>query len=372
MEIDKFKVEEWFNKYEKDAVYDLADTCVESFSINELLDLTHSDYKEIFDVKLNYGAIHGSDRLKRGVCTMYETAKPNNTTITHGAIGANHLVYLTLVSQNDKVVSIVPTYQQHYSIPKSFGANVEMFFLKEENNWLPDLEELEKVVGTNTKLICLNNPNNPTGAVISDKMLMQIVEIAKKSDAYILCDEVYRGLNHNGNPFSKSIFDLYKKGISTGSMSKVFSLAGLRLGWIVANEDIIAQINSQREYNTISVGILDDYFASLAIENKDKIIERNLKKIAIGKEILTNWAKLEKNVHLVIPNGGTTAFVRYNAPYSSVELCKKLQKETGVMILPGETLELDKYLRIGYGNNFEQLKKALQIFSKWLEKINQN
>jgi aspartate/methionine/tyrosine aminotransferase len=372
MKIHKFKVEEWFNKYEKDAIYDLADTCVESFSINELLDLTQSDYKEIFETKLNYGAIHGSDRLKRGICTMYETSNPNNITITHGAIGANHLVYLTLVGQNDKVVSIVPTYQQHYSIPKSFGANVEMFFLKEENNWLPDLEKLEKVVGNDTKLICLNNPNNPTGAVIPDEMLMRIVEIAKKSKAYILCDEVYRGLNHNGNPFSKSIFDLYEKGISTGSMSKVFSLAGLRLGWIVANEDIIAQINSQREYNTISVGILDDYFASIAIENKDKIIERNLRKIAQGKKILTTWAKSDKNVHLVTPDGGTTAFVRYNAPYSSIELCKKLQEETGVMLLPGETLELDKYLRIGYGNNFEQLEKALQIFSKWLVKINQN
>jgi aspartate/methionine/tyrosine aminotransferase len=372
MKIDKFKVEEWFNKYEKDAVYDLADTCVDTLSINELLNLTHTDYKEIFDTKLNYGAIHGSDRLKHGICSLYKNAKPENITITHGAIGANHLVFLTLIEPNDKVVSIVPTYQQHYSIPKSFNAKVEMFFLKEKNNWLPDIEELEKAVSNDTKLICLNNPNNPTGAVIPDSMLEQIVKIAQKSNAYILCDEVYRGLNHKGNHFSQSIFDLYEKGISTSSMSKVFSLAGLRLGWIVANEKLMNKINSQREYNTISVGILDDYFASLAIENKDKIIKRNLEKIAIGKEILTSWANSEPNIKLITPNGGTTAFVHYNAPYSSIELCKKLQEETGVMILPGETLEMDKYLRIGYGNNFEQLKKALQIVSRWLEKINQN
>ena len=111
---------------------------------------------------------------------------------------------------------------------------------------------------------------------------------------------------------------------------------------------------------------MDDYFASLAVENKDKIIKRNLDKIAIGKKILTDWVKSETRVHLVEPKGGTTAFVRYNAPLSSVELCAKLQNETGVMILPGETLELDRYLRIGYGNNFEQLCKALEIFSNWL------
>lgn len=370
MKIDNFKVEEWFNLYEKDAVYDLADTCVDSLSINELLEITGNREKylnEIFSQKLNYGAIHGSERLKKAISTMYKKQTPENITITHGAIGANQLVMLSFVEPKDKVVSIVPTYQQHYSIPKSFGADVKLFFLKEKNNWLPDLDKLEQIVGTDTKMICLNNPNNPTGAVIPDNMLYKIVEIAKKSNAYILCDEVYRGLNHNGNPFSDSIVDIYDKGISTSSMSKVFSLAGLRLGWIVAQKNIMDIINHQREYNTISVGILDDFFASLAIENKDKIIKRNLEKIAIGKKILTNWAKAEPKVHLIEPKGGTTAFVKYDSLLSSIELCAKLQKETGVMILPGETLELDKYLRIGYGNNFEQLKKALENFSTWLK-----
>jgi len=371
MNIDKFKVEEWFNKYEKDAEYDLADTCAEPFSINELLEVTggredHLDY--LFNRKLNYGDIHGSLRLKRAICTMYKKQSPQNITITHGAIGANQLVMLSIVDPGDKVVSVVPTYQQHYSIPKSLGADVKMFFLREENDWLPDLEELEKVVGVDTKLICINNPNNPTGAVIPDEMMLKIVEIAKKSGAYILCDEVYRGLNHEGNPFSVSIADIYDLGISTGSMSKVFSLAGLRLGWIAAGEEIIGEINHQREYNTISVGILDDYFAALAVENKDKIIIRNLEKILTGKNILTNWVKNEPKVRLIEPKGGTTALVGYNMAISSVELCLKLQQETGVLILPGQTLEMDGYLRIGYANNFEQFKKALEIFSDYLSR----
>ena len=194
MKIDKFKVEEWFNKYEKDAVYDLADTCVESLSINELLDFVYDREKELmelFERKLNYGDIHGSLRLKNAICGMFKNQKPQNITITHGTIGANQLVMLSLVEPNDKVVSIIPTYQQHYSIPKSFGGKVHTLFLKEENNWLPDLEELEKIVSNDTKIICMNNPNNPTGAVIPDEMLEKIVQIAKKSGAYILCDEVY-------------------------------------------------------------------------------------------------------------------------------------------------------------------------------------
>lgn len=373
MQIDNFKVEEWFNKYEKDAVYDLADTCVESLSINELLQIAgckQEDLEILYNRKLNYGDIYGSERLKKAISSLYENQNEKNITITHGAIGANQLVIHSIVERGDKVVSVVPTYQQHYSIPKSVGADVELFFLKEEDNWLPDIENLEQVVGNNTKLICINNPNNPTGAVIPDDMLYKIADIARRANAYILCDEVYRGLNHQGNPFSVSIADIYEKGISTSSMSKVFSLAGLRLGWVCANEDIINIINHQREYNTISVSILDDYFASLAIENKDKIIKRNIEKILTGKKILLDWANSNNNVRLITPQGGTTAFVGYNVPIKSTDLCAKLQQETGVMILPGETMELDGYLRIGYGNNFEKLKKALEIFSEFLQSQN--
>ena len=366
MKIDKFKVEEWFNKYESKSIYDLADTCVESLSVNELLEITNENFNEIFTKKLNYGDIHGSKRLKDAICTLYENQTCDNITITHGAIGGNQLVMLSLIEQGDNVVSIIPTYQQHYSIPKSIGANVKILYLKEENNWLPDLEELEKLAGKDTKIICMNNPNNPTGAVIPSDILEKIVIIAKKSNAYILCDEVYRGLEHNGK-ISKSIADIYEKGISTGSVSKVFSLAGLRLGWITAPREVIAGINHQREYNTISVGILDDYFASFAIENKDKIIKRNLDKILEGKKVLTNWLETENNCHCIIPQGGTTAFVGYDMEIDSEDLCKNLQSDTGIMLLPGSTMELDGYLRIGYGNNSQNLSKALEIFSQWLK-----
>lgn len=371
MKIDTFKVEEWFNEYEHKARYDLGDTCAEPFSINELLEFCSKDNKttnEIFAKKLNYGDIHGSQRLKKAICSLYTKQKEGNITVTHGAIGANQLVIQSIVEKGDKVVSIIPTYQQHYSIPKSLGANVKLFYLKEENNWLPDLKELEHAVGDDTKLICMNNPNNPTGAVISDDTLKRIVEIARKSNAYILCDEVYRGLNHCDNHFSESIADIYEKGISTGSMSKTFSLAGLRLGWVAAGEEIIKEINHQREYNTISVGILDDYFASIAIENKAKIIKRNIDLIRTGKQILMDWVNSESKVRCIEPKGGTTAFVGYNFEMKSTDLCKKLQEDTGIMILPGETLELDGYLRIGYANHFETLKTALEKFSHWMNK----
>ncbi|MCM1265554.1 MAG: aminotransferase [Candidatus Gastranaerophilales bacterium] len=370
MKIDNFKVEDWFNEYEKLSKYDMADTCVESLSLNELFELVgekekHLDF--ILNKRLNYGDIQGSERIKQAISSLYNNVSSENITITHGAIGANQLVMLSVIESGDKVVSILPTYQQHYSIPKAIGADVDTVFLKEENEWLPDMNELREKVTHDTKIICMNNPNNPTGSVMPESILNEIVDIARKNNAYILCDEVYRGLEHDRN-ISKSIVELYEKGISTGSLSKVFSLAGLRLGWIVAPDDVMAKIIVQREYNTISMSAIDDYFGTLALENKEVILGRNLPKILNGKHVLSSWVQNEPAVSWVEPKGGTTALLKYESNISSVELCKKLLSDTGVLFLPASTLEMEGYLRIGYCSNVEKLQEGLEIFSDWWRK----
>ncbi len=357
MKIADFKIEEWMNKYESSAKYDLTTTCISPLSIN---DLQYED--DIFNLKLGYGDITGSERLKTAIQSLYETHK--DISVTHGAIGANQLVFLALLERGDEIVSIVPTYQQHYSIPEALGCNVKLYFLKEENNWLPDLEELANLITSKTKLLCLNNPNNPTGSVIPDWMLEEIVKIAEKNNVWILSDEVYRGLNLIGKPYSKSIADIYDKGISVGSMSKTYSLPGLRVGWIAGRGDLIAEINHQRQYNTISVSALDDYFAAIALEQRDCIAERNFRIMNNGISVLNSWLSKTTKVRCILPKGGTTALLKYNSRLSSRELCKQLQKDTGVALLPGETLEMEGYVRLGFCA--ENLEPALYIFGEWL------
>lgn len=368
MKIDNFKIEDWFNEYEKLSKYDMADTCVESLSLDGLLEIVgdkEEHLQTILKKQLNYGDIQGSLRLKRAISTLYKGVNLENITVTHGAIGANQLVMLAMIEQGDEVVSIIPTYQQHYSIPKSIGAEVKTLFLKEDNNWLPDVDELRDFVTPNTKLICMNNPNNPTGAVLPKEIMQEIVEIARENNVYILCDEVYRGLEHDGK-ISESIVDIYERGISTGSMSKVFSLAGLRLGWIVAPDDVMERVIIHREYNTISVSAIDDYFSALAIENKDKIIQRNLDIILRGKKILADWVESNSHISWVEPKGGTTALLKYDIDMSSVYLCKKLLDDTGVLFLPASTLEMEGYLRVGYCSDVKTLQEGLELFSEWL------
>ncbi|NOH82186.1 aminotransferase [Vibrio sp. 03-59-1] len=373
MKIKEFGVEIWMNEYENSCLYNLAETCVESLTVEQLLDMAgkrETILNELLPMKLTYGAIEGSDRLRNNITEIYQNQQKENILITHGAIGANALIHQTLVEPGDRVVSVLPTYQQHYSIPESFGADVQIVKLKEENNFLPDLEELQKLTNSNTRLITINNPNNPTGALMDETFLKQVVDIARACDAYLLCDEVYRGTDASGDGFTASIADLYEKGISTASMSKSFSLAGLRLGWIAAPTDVIHAVTIHRDYNTISVGMLDDHFACIALECKEQILERSRSICQANREVLDAWISNEPLISYVKPQSGTVALLKYDLDMSSREFCVRLLESKGVMFTPGSVLEMEGYVRIGYANNPQVLKDGLQKTSEFLAELN--
>lgn len=370
MKLEPFKVEKWMNEYEQYSKYDLGNTTVQNLSLDELFELSNVDKTAFLNnlcaQKQGYGNITGNPDLKNGISKLYETVTPDGIIPTIGGAGANHLVFYSLVEPSDSVVSIIPTYQQLYSIPESFGAEVKLLKLKKENNFLPDIDELKALVSSNTKLICINNPNNPTGALMPAKILEQIVQVAQSVNAFVLSDEVYRGLNLTEEK-TPSVADIYEKGISVCSMSKIFSLAGLRLGWVASkNKKIIENCLSHREYNMISCSITDESLAALALKNADKIIARNKKIIKECLEILDNWVKNEPDFNYVKPMAGTTALLYYDFDMTSKELCDRLAKEAGVFLTPGFCFEEERCFRVGYCKSPQVLKQGLEKISEFV------
>ncbi len=369
MYIEPFKVEIWMNEWETRCTYNLAETCVASITIDELLRMSgrnDADLSELLSMKMTYGAIEGSDRLRSAISDLYTDVAIDRITVTHGTIAANMLVHKALVSRGDRVVSIIPTYQQHHSIPASIGADVQTLALREENSFLPDLEELRALVVPGTKLIALTNPNNPTGALIDRPMLEAIAGIASDVGAYVLCDEVYRGTEQSGDRMGPSIVDLYDKGIATASVSKAFSLAGLRVGWIVAPTDVTEQVLLHRDHDTISVGMINDHFAAMALENHAKLLARSR---AITREnlgILEDWIATQPRVSWVKPLAGTTAMLKLDIPVSSRTFCVDLVQDTGVMLTPGDAFEMEGYARIGFANDPKILRAGLEKLGQYL------
>lgn len=373
MDIKTFKVERWMDEYEERCKYNLAETCIDSLTIRELLEMAGEDVSEymeqLADTRMTYSHIFGSPQLLEGIAGLYRSAAPENVIPMHGAIGANNHVITALIDPQDNMVSVMPTYQQHYSIPESIGAEVRILELNYENEFLPDLDKLRSLVDENTKMITLNSPNNPSGSLIPEDVMEKIVEIAKKAGAYVLCDEVYRGISEDGS-YMYSIVDLYENGISVGSMSKSYSLAGLRMGWIVTRDmDLIHRFHERRDYDTISCGVIDDKLAALALANKDAIIERNRAILLKNRRILDDWVNETEGVYYRRPVAGTTALVYYEKNIPSRELCKRLMDSKGVLFTPGECFEMEGAVRIGYAFDSKVLQEGLDLFAEFLKEI---
>jgi aspartate/methionine/tyrosine aminotransferase len=372
MRIREFGLEIWMNRYEAKCTYNLAETCVESLTLDELLEIAgkrETILQALGPLKLTYGAIEGSDRLRDHVASLYARQARENIIVTHGAVGANALVYETLVEPGDRVISALPTYQQHYSIPECYGADVRILRMREEDRFLPDLDELKRLANGRTRLIAISNPNNPTGSLMDRAFLQEVARIAAACGAYVLCDEVYRGIDQEGSGFTESMADLYERGISTGSMSKSFSLAGLRVGWITGPVELIREVSIHRDYNTISVGMIDDLFACIALEHRDAILGRNRAIVQQNLAILDAWVTSEPAISYVKPRSGTTALLKYAFDMPSRDLCVKLLESEGVLFTPGSVMDMEGYVRIGYANNPRVLREALEKTSTFLARL---
>lgn len=233
-------------------------------------------------------------------------------------------------------------------------------------------------------MFCCSNPQNPTGAIIPRETLEELIDLARESSLTLFADEVYRPLFHSISPadpqFPPSLLSFcYEHTVVTGSISKAYSLAGLRVGWIASrSKSIIEACANSRDYTTISVGQIDDAIASYALapECIHNLLKRN---IDLAR---TNLAILEKFIEShrwacewVKPRAGTTAFVRFTKmgkPINDVTFCEMLQDRTGVMFVPGSLCfgggeEFQGYVRIGFVCETEVLEKGLEALRTFME-----
>lgn len=378
MKIKEFKVEQWMNEWETRCTYNVGETCTYSMTLDQLFALCGGSREEFVTdfakKRLTYGDIEGNPDFLKGICKLYETVEPEHIIPTHGAAGANHLVLTTLVNPGDHVVSIIPTYQQLYSIPEMCGAEVSLLHLEPENHYHVDAQALDALCTDKTKVICINNPDNPTGALLSVDELRAIVEIARKYDAWLVCDEVYRLLTQDEDAFSTSPIDLYDKAVVTSSMSKVWSLAGIRLGWCITKDfQLRHDMMSHRDYNLISCGMFDEAVAAYALAHYSKILDRSRRIVRQNLAAVMEWVDSEPSLSIVKPEAGTTCLVYYDYDIDSYDFCVDLIKQEGVLVTPGDAFEEPKSIRLGYAysDKVDDLKEGLGGISRYLRTLEQ-
>lgn len=367
MNIRTFDLERVQSLYENTVDYNLTESGFHPYTLNELL--TKEEIATLTDTVLGYGQTNGSIPVRQRISTLYHGVNEDNILVTNGSSEANFIACHTLLSKGDEVVMMVPNYMQIWGIAEEIGCTLKSFPLKAENSWQPDLEELKKQVSPKTQMIALCNPNNPTGYTLSIDEMKAIVEIAKSVDAWVYCDEVYRGAELDGKTI-ESFIGMYDKVMVNGGLSKAYALPGLRMGWLVGPKDKIDNTWAYHDYTSITAGIMSHQIGEIALrpERRKQILERNRSMLNENLKAVKAWLDSYGDLfEYVEPKGGGMLFIKYNFDINSTELADWLRTEKSVFILAGDVYGMDKHFRIGIGERkhyilegLERIKNALQ------------
>jgi len=369
-----FAMERYMSAYEQEVDFNLSESGVQPMLLRELLDLKPGSFEQILDIDLNYPHANGIPELRQNIAGMYRDAHPENVLVTVGAIESNYNSIRTLLEAGDEIVIMLPNYMQIWGIARNHGLKIKTFSLREDKEWAPDLNQLEEVVGQDTKLIAICNPNNPTGFILTEEEMQTIVGIAERSGAWILADEVYSGVEQYSDRQTPSFYGLYDRVLAIGSMSKAYGLPGLRTGWVVCQDrEVINRIWSRHEYNTISAGMMANHLASMALseEIRPAILQRARSYVRKGYSFIEQWmAEQPIKMTCVPPQAAAIAWIKYEHNINSTDLAMKLiHANPSVLIVPGDHFGIDKYLRISFGLEEEYLSKGLAAITNVLNQL---
>lgn len=372
MKIDDFVLENWLNPAcdsEKNKIY-LGGSCVLPLTVRQLFDLTGEDLnsflEELKDMNLGYGNFAGTPRLRQAVANLYKDVQSEEVVLVHGGTGANNTVVMSLLEPGDAIAAIMPNYQQFYSIPRSIGVDVRRVDLQAEDGYKLDMDQLRQAAAGGVKAILFTNPNNPTGALLELSEMEQIVEIARAADAWIVCDEMYRGLKEE---YMYSFADLYEKAIVTCSSSKIYSMAGTRVGWIVCRDEALRQeLFNRRSYDSICGGVFDEWIFAIALEHVDKIYARSREIVNANKAVIDRWLDGHPYLHQYADACGTTYLIHYDLDVDAESFCDGLLDEKGVLVCHGDCFYLPHTFRLSLSHAHD-LEEGLRRIDEYISEL---
>ena len=365
MKFPRFDMERMQSQWEHKVKYDLSESGVEALELQEIT----RDPKELMKTKLGYAEGVGREATRTLIAGIHPGHEADDVMITTGTSEANFLALASLITAGDEVVVVMPNYMQVHGLATALGARVREVWLREERAWTIDLDALAAAVNPRTRLICVCQPNNPTGQVLSQGEVQNIVRIADQHGAWILADEVYRGAERSAEE-SPSFSGRGERILVTGGLSKVYGLPGLRVGWIVAPRERIAAALEIKDYTTIAPATLSEGLAEIALERRKQLLERARFLINERWPLLEDWAAGHSRVlHWTPPAAGAICFFSYQYPIDSMELVDRLIREYSTMIVPGIQFRAERHLRIGFGMPSRVLHSGLAAIDRLLTTI---
>jgi aspartate/methionine/tyrosine aminotransferase len=366
MQINRFKLENFFEQHEFNVPYALCESDCESFTVKELLKMGNCSPRELENIRLGYTQTRGKLELREEISKLYSAILPEDIIVHSGAEEAIFIIMNVILNKGDHAIIHYPCYQSLIELPRSIGCEVTKWEACENDGWSLDIDFLKKSIKKNTRIIVINCPHNPTGYLMEKEEYKEILRIAQKNNIFVFSDEVYKFLEYDNKNRLPSACDIYSKGISLGVMSKSFGLAGLRIGWIaLKNKKLREEVRAYKDYTTICNSAPAEFLSILALKNKEQIISRNLNIIKHNLELLEGFFAAHSDfLTWIKPKAGSIAFPKIIKKINLQKFCFDLIEKRGVLLLPGNLYDYgNKHFRIGFGRkNFQDGLKLLSEY----------
>lgn len=355
--LPEFKLETHFARWEFKARYHMTASDAQSMSLSELLAMATDEQRDAFDnLWLGYTETFGAPDLLEQIATLYADSERRNILCFAGAsegiFAANHV----LLESDSHAIAVTPNYQSHESLPLAI-CDTSGIPLDADDNWSLDIDRVAAAIKPNTRLLTINFPHNPTGAILPRERLDALVELCRKHGIYILSDEIFNGLGHSGSQHLPYISDIYERGLSLNVMSKAYGMPGLRIGWIAcADTGLLQRMERVKHYLSICNSAPSERLALIALQHRDRILARNCAIIDANLEHLQAFfARHEALFDWRVADGSCMAFPRYRGADGVEVFTQRLLQEAGVLLLPSSIYRssltptpTDRF-RIGFG-----------------------
>lgn len=352
----------------------LSDSTAQSLTLGQLFNLSDEKSERLNNIELSYAPLKGGIKLRKAIAEFHEklnhhqsSLNENNVLTFCGAQEALASIYQCLLAPGDEIIVVTPNYPSLVTMAEKRGCIVNKIELTTRHKWQLNIEDFSHKITGKTKLIVLNSPHNPTGAIINSDLAEQILLLAKAYDCYLLADDVSQASNYNDLSLSHRFLD-YDKSLVVSVMSKSFGLAGLRIGWTVCkNQALLSQLLAVKSVSSICCSAIDEAAAELAFKHSDKIINKNNHLIKTNIELFQAFVDSHPDLfHWHPPEAGILALVEVKN-VSSIELwAKNLANKAGILVLPATLFGISgNYFRLGLGkNNFKYLLTKFSAFLK--------
>lgn len=362
MKLAVFRQEEFFEDYEFSCELMLALSGAEPMTAAELEQVVGG--RPGLDSELGYTPSSGYPELRDAIAALNPPAERDNVMVTVGAIEALLILHNLLLDPGDEVVCLWPAYQPLYELARGAGADVRFVALEQGDDFAIDLGAIEDSVGPRTRVVLLNVPHNPTGQTIPPADLRELARRLAPLGVHLIVDEVFREMRPGHPP---SAWDGQDNLIVIGSTSKSYALPGLRVGWLVANPELVVKARQFRKYTSLNPGARDQLWALAALEHRDAVLERTWALTEDGAELATRWiADHPDDFELVAPPAGGLFFPRLRHELPTLDFCARLVHDTGVLLAPGSVCyESEGFLRLGVAT--PHLAAGLDRLGGWLE-----